>query len=87
MPQEKLVWTNALLPGYRPSPPAAMGGADGGRFLFTAMVELADAAQGTRYTATVLQRAAQWFGAVRCGSGVYFFGTGTALLAGSAGFL
>lgn len=54
VPQEKLVWTNALLPGYRPHKPAAMGGADDGSFMFTAMVELADAGEGTRYTATVI---------------------------------
>ncbi len=57
VPMEKLVWTNALLPGYRPSKPAATSGADNSEsadFLFTAMVELADADQGTRYTATVI---------------------------------
>ena len=54
VPLEKLVWTNALLPGYRPSPPSATSGADDSGFLFTAMVELADTDQGTRYTATVI---------------------------------
>ena len=53
-PQEKLVWTNALLRGYRPSQLAAMGGAEDGSFVFTAMVEMADADEGTRYTATVM---------------------------------
>jgi uncharacterized protein YndB with AHSA1/START domain len=54
VPQEKLVWTNALLPGFRPSQPAATSGSDEVNFLFTAMVELVDAEQGTRYTATVI---------------------------------
>ena len=51
---EKLVWTNALLPGYRPSKPAATCGDVGVEFMFTAMIELADSDRGTRYTATVL---------------------------------
>ena len=54
VPQEKLVWTNALLPGYRPSKPAATCGADDAEFMFTATIELADAGEGTRYTATVI---------------------------------
>ena len=54
VPQEKLVWTNALLPGYRPNQPAATCGSADVDFLFTAMVELADVAEGTRYTATVM---------------------------------
>ncbi len=53
-PQERLMWTNALLPGYRPSKLTATSGADNAEFLFTAMIELADAEQGTRYTATVI---------------------------------
>ena len=54
VPLEKLVWTNALLPGYRPSAPSATCGADDASFMFTAMIELADMDQGTRYTATVI---------------------------------
>lgn len=54
VPQEKLVWTNALLPGYRPCKLNATCGSDDANFLFTAMVELADQGQGTRYTATVI---------------------------------
>ena len=54
VPHEKLVWTNALLPGYRPSTLSATCGSDDAEFMFTAMIELADHAQGTRYTATVL---------------------------------
>ena len=51
---EKLVWTNALLPGYRPSFIPEKCGTDDTGFMFTAMIELADDAQGTRYTATVI---------------------------------
>jgi uncharacterized protein YndB with AHSA1/START domain len=51
---ERLVWTNALLPGYRPGKPNAPAGSDDTKFLFTAMLELADVDQGTRYTATVM---------------------------------
>lgn len=44
----RLVWTNALAPGFRP---AALP--DGG-FAMTAIIQLADQGGGTRYTATVL---------------------------------
>ena len=54
LPQTKLVWTNALLPGYRPSVVTETCGSNEASFLFTAMIELADHAQGTRYTATVI---------------------------------
>ena len=54
VPNEKLVWTNALLPGYRPSKPTATCGSDDANFLFAAMIELADQGPGTRYTATVI---------------------------------
>jgi uncharacterized protein YndB with AHSA1/START domain len=54
VPCEKLVWTNALLPGYRPSYVPEKCGTDDTGFMFTAMVEFADHAQGTRYTATVI---------------------------------
>ena len=54
VPHERLVWTNALLPGYRPGKPSAPGSSDDTKFVFTAMLELADADQGTRYTATVM---------------------------------
>lgn len=53
-PNERLVWTNALLPGFRPSLLSATCGAEDATFMFTAVVELADQAGGTRYTATVL---------------------------------
>lgn len=54
IPNEKLVWTNALLPGFRPSLVTATCGTDDAGFGFTAMIELADHAGGTRYTATVI---------------------------------
>jgi uncharacterized protein YndB with AHSA1/START domain len=51
---EKLVWTNALLPGFRPAPtPAAKANAQL-EFFFTAMVTLASHGSGTKYTATVI---------------------------------
>lgn len=53
-PNERLVWTNALLPGFRPSLLSATCGAEDAAFMFTAIVELADHAGGTRYTATVV---------------------------------
>lgn len=53
-PHQKLVWTNALLPGFRPSLVTETCGMDDAGFMFTAMIELADHADGTRYTATVL---------------------------------
>lgn len=52
--EQKLVWTNALLPGYRPSVLTTTCGSDDAAFMFTAMIELADHAGGTRYTATVI---------------------------------
>jgi uncharacterized protein YndB with AHSA1/START domain len=54
IPNQKLVWTNALLPGYRPGPLTVAGGSEEAQFLFTAMLELADHAGGTLYTATVI---------------------------------
>ena len=50
---EKLVWTNALLPGFRPAASAAKHDASVD-FKFTAMIELKGDANGTRYTATVI---------------------------------
>jgi uncharacterized protein YndB with AHSA1/START domain len=58
VPNERLVWTNALLPGFRPSPSSDRSGPTCGDasvdFKFTACIALADHAGGTRYTATVL---------------------------------
>lgn len=47
VPNERLVWTNALLPGYRPSPQS----------FFTAIVLLEpDGKGGTKYTAIAMHR-------------------------------
>ncbi len=54
IPQAKIVWTNALLPGFRPSAPSPTCGDEEVNFNFTAMVEMADHANGTRYTAIVI---------------------------------
>ena len=51
---QKLVWTNALLSGFRPSLVTETCGTHDAGFMFTAMIELADHADGTRYTATVM---------------------------------
>ena len=53
-PQTRLVWTNALLPGYRPSLVTEKCGTDDTGFMFTARIELADHPVGTLYTATVI---------------------------------
>jgi uncharacterized protein YndB with AHSA1/START domain len=54
IPNEKLVWTNALLPDYRPNYVPEKCGTDDTGFMFTAMIELSDHAGGTRYKATVI---------------------------------
>jgi uncharacterized protein YndB with AHSA1/START domain len=51
---EKIVWTSALLPGYRPP---AEDPADCGGFPFTAVLTFEDAGEGrTRYRAVALHR-------------------------------
>ena len=53
VPDQKLAWTGALGPGYRPrSAPA-------GSFLMTAVITLAPEGAGTRYTALVIHGDAQ----------------------------
>ena len=49
---EKLVWTNALAPGYRPAKPTAAMPCDA--FSFTAVISLAPHGNGTKYTALVI---------------------------------
>lgn len=51
VPIQKLVWTNALLPGYRPAP--VVEGSHGA-FEFTAIITLEMIPKGTRYSARVL---------------------------------
>lgn len=46
VPNERLVWTDALLPGYRPSEEP----------FFTAILTLEPAGDGTRYTAVAVHR-------------------------------
>jgi uncharacterized protein YndB with AHSA1/START domain len=46
VPDERLVWTDALLPGYRPAP----------KPFFTAIITLEDHAGGTRYRARALHK-------------------------------
>jgi uncharacterized protein YndB with AHSA1/START domain len=49
---QKLVWTNALMPGFRP---AAMA-TDCGELFFTAVLTLEPQGDGTKYTALVMHR-------------------------------
>ncbi|MEP6959626.1 MAG: SRPBCC family protein [Nitrospirota bacterium] len=53
---EKLVWTNALAPGYRPSNPSATEVTACGHFLFTAVILLERHQKGTKYTALVFHK-------------------------------
>lgn len=50
---EKLVWTNALLPGFRPAPSSVTNDSTVD-FKFTAMIELKVQGNGTLYKATVI---------------------------------
>lgn len=47
---EKLVWTNAVLPGFRPAPTPQ----DSTGFFFTGIIALESHPKGTKYTATVI---------------------------------
>jgi uncharacterized protein YndB with AHSA1/START domain len=49
---EKLTWTNALLPGYRPALPGASKASV--EFVFTATISLTPNGRGTHYRAIVL---------------------------------
>lgn len=53
---ERIVWTNAMLPGFRPAPPNVPCNNDAQtEFMFTAKVEMAPHGEnGTRYRATVI---------------------------------
>jgi uncharacterized protein YndB with AHSA1/START domain len=51
---ERLTWTNALLPGYRPNVLNPTCGDEQVQFFFTATIALASHGSGTRYTATVI---------------------------------
>lgn len=52
VPNERLVWTDALLPGFRPSP----GGTSCGPFQFTAIILLEPLGKGTKYTAIAMHK-------------------------------
>lgn len=55
IPNERLVWTNALEPDFRPAkPPVESPGHECAEFLMTAVIALQPHAQGTRYSAMVL---------------------------------
>lgn len=51
---ERLVWTNALLPGFRPAGAPAEEAAECSRILFTGVILLEDHGSGTKYTALAL---------------------------------
>ncbi len=53
---ERLTWTNALAPGFRPVTPAAQEGHDCAAIVFTAVISLEPHGSGTRYTALVMHR-------------------------------
>ncbi|HWV57362.1 MAG TPA: SRPBCC family protein [Longimicrobiales bacterium] len=51
VPERRIVWTGALLPGFRPTPTPEMA--------FTAVISMEPHGTGTRYTATVYHRNAE----------------------------
>ena len=51
---ERLTWTSALLPGFRPAVLDITCGDEQAQFFFTATIALASHGSSTRYTATVL---------------------------------
>lgn len=54
VPQQKLVWTTALEPGYRPVDWATAKAGDNHALLFTAMITIEPRPEGTRYVALVM---------------------------------
>ncbi len=71
VPNERLVWTSALLPGFRPAPPRA----DFPHI--TAAILLTPAGSGTKYTAVVMHPTEE--GCKQHGSMGFHSGWGTAL--------
>jgi uncharacterized protein YndB with AHSA1/START domain len=51
---ERLVWTNALVRGFRPTSASAVCGTDSDFFAFTAVISLERLERGTKYTALVM---------------------------------
>ena len=58
VPQEKLVWTNMLEPGYRPAIPSE-GGKECDALLFTAVISIQAHGTGSRYAALVMHASEQ----------------------------
>jgi len=56
---ERLVWTNALAPGFRPSTPPAAEVGDCRELIFTAVIALEPHGNGTKYTALVMHADAE----------------------------
>lgn len=57
VPNVRLVWTDALLPGFRPAPEGlAPGQKECAELRFTAVVEFERSGNGTRYRATAMHR-------------------------------
>ncbi len=73
----KLVWTNALEPGYRPRARPNPGGAECDDFEFTVVLSLVPEGGGTNYTALVIHKDAA--GCKRHEEMGFFEGWGTAL--------
>ena len=57
IPNQRLVWTNALGPGFRPAGPPGANEAECNHFAFTAVIALAPQGNGTKYTALVMHAA------------------------------
>ncbi|MBA2486580.1 MAG: SRPBCC family protein [Nitrospira sp.] len=53
---QKLVWTNALAPGYRPATFSGVEETDCGSIVFTAVISLEPYEQGTKYTALAMHK-------------------------------
>ncbi len=53
---ERLVWTNALLPGFRPAAAPVPGSKECMEIMFAAIVSLEPHGGGTRYTAMAMHR-------------------------------
>jgi len=54
VPNEKLVWTCSLQPGYRPTPAPIADKSSCESILFTCIITLADTSGGTKYIAHVM---------------------------------
>lgn len=53
---EKLTWTNALEPGFRPAGAYTRDPAECGAIVFTAVITLATQGKGTKYTALAMHK-------------------------------